>query len=96
MKLLPSWRAVLPLGPEDRAWPWVQQPRSKWALWEPGLGQQAGSRTRDLKPSLHELSSLSAWGPSQVPSASSRPHGLAGPGLPEGDRLGPGLASGAV
>ncbi|XP_070426869.1 solute carrier family 23 member 1 isoform X3 [Equus przewalskii] len=27
MKLLPSWRAVLPLGPEDRAWPWVQQPR---------------------------------------------------------------------
>ncbi|XP_011542068.2 solute carrier family 23 member 1 isoform X6 [Homo sapiens] len=27
MKLLPSWRAVLPLGPSGRAWPWAQRPR---------------------------------------------------------------------
>ncbi|XP_023380279.1 solute carrier family 23 member 1 [Pteropus vampyrus] len=27
MKLLPTWRAVLPVGPQGRAWPWAQQPR---------------------------------------------------------------------
>lgn len=27
MKLLPSWRAVLPMGPRTRTWPWAQKPR---------------------------------------------------------------------
>ncbi|XP_036168399.1 solute carrier family 23 member 1 isoform X3 [Myotis myotis] len=27
MKLLPSWRAVLPVGARGRVWPWAQQPR---------------------------------------------------------------------
>lgn len=27
MKLLPSWRAVLPAGPRGRAWTWARQPR---------------------------------------------------------------------
>ncbi|KAM5300992.1 solute carrier family 23 member 1 isoform 2-T4 [Glossophaga mutica] len=27
MKLLPSWRVVLPVNPRGRVWPWAQQPR---------------------------------------------------------------------
>lgn len=77
MKLLPSWRSVLPVGPRGRFWPWAQQPRSRWAL-----GGWAGA---------------AVWGAEPQPLGPSRPHGQTGLDLPGGkDRLGPGLASGAV
>lgn len=50
MKLLPTWRAVLPVGPQGTAWPWAQQPRSRWALggWEWGS-------TRGVEPGASSL-----------------------------------------
>lgn len=45
MKLLSSWRARLPAGPWSGAWPWAQQPRSRWAL-----GGWAGAAQRGAEP----------------------------------------------
>ncbi|XP_015992367.1 solute carrier family 23 member 1 isoform X2 [Rousettus aegyptiacus] len=62
MKLLPTWRAVLPVGPQGTAWPWAQQPRrtahtcapTMRAQEEPEAGRtqhdslgSAGTSTRD-------------------------------------------------
>lgn len=75
MKLLPSWRAVLPVGHRGRVWPWAQQPRSRWALGSGGAGPGAA-----LSQPL---------GPSKPLSTSSRPHGQTGLDLSGGrDRLG--------
>lgn len=61
MKLLPSWRAVLPVGPVGLAWPWAQQTRSRWALEGLGLGQHCGEQ--NLGPRQHQLRSLSPSAP---------------------------------
>ncbi|XP_044636505.1 solute carrier family 23 member 1 isoform X4 [Equus asinus] len=52
MKLLPSWRAVLPLGPEDRAWPWVQQPRRTAHTCAPKMRAQEDPEGRTQHESL--------------------------------------------
>lgn len=90
MKLLPTWRAVLPVGPQGTAWPWAQQPRSRWALGGWGWGS-----TRGVEPGAtslpHQLRSLSPLDPPQVPSTNSRPYGQAGLDGPRGrNRLGSG------
>ncbi|XP_021566469.1 solute carrier family 23 member 1 [Carlito syrichta] len=62
MKLLPSWRSVLPMGPSRRAWPWTQQPTRtarncapKMRAQEDAEGQTQHEPTRDLPvPSLTE------------------------------------------
>ncbi|KAF3821601.1 hypothetical protein GH733_009643 [Mirounga leonina] len=65
MKLLPSWRARLPVGPWSRAWPWAQQPRRTAHTCAPKMRAQenlegqtqeslgsAGNSTRDPTVSL--------------------------------------------
>lgn len=61
MKLLPSWRAVLPVGQRGRVWPWTQQPRSRWALGGLGLGQYCGEQ--NLSPLDPPTPSQPAPGP---------------------------------
>ncbi|XP_043428450.1 solute carrier family 23 member 1 isoform X1 [Prionailurus bengalensis] len=66
MKLLPRWRALLPVGPWNRAWPWAQQPRRTAHTCAPKMRAQedpegqtqheslgsAGTSTRDPTMSL--------------------------------------------
>lgn len=97
MKLLPSWRAVLPMGLLDRSWPWAQQPRSRWALGGLGLGQHRGEQNQGPQAQPPPGEEPQALRPSQTLSASSRPHGQAGVDPPGGkDRLDPGLVSEAM
>ncbi|KAK7804340.1 hypothetical protein U0070_015641 [Myodes glareolus] len=58
MKLLPSWRATLPMGPRPGlcpcipAWLWAQQPRSRSLLLQHESLASAEASTRDRKTSL--------------------------------------------
>lgn len=50
MKLLPSWRAVLPVGARGRFWLWTQQTRSRWALGGWAWAAVWGAEPQPLDP----------------------------------------------
>ncbi|PNI22558.1 SLC23A1 isoform 7, partial [Pan troglodytes] len=54
MKLLPSWRAVLPLGPSGRAWPWAQRPRRTAQTCAPKMRAQEDPEGRTQHESTRD------------------------------------------
>ncbi|XP_045432266.1 solute carrier family 23 member 1 isoform X3 [Pipistrellus kuhlii] len=68
MKLLPSWRAVLPAGHRGRVWPWAQQPRRPAPTCVPEMRAQEEPEGRPQREDLGSAGTSTKDPPASPPT----------------------------